>query len=190
MNTEKLFQELSSFYPISQDFKHAVSSKLIPLSLPRNHLLVEQPKVSDHIYYINEGSAMCFSYRDDKKKIEWLWRANNIVISPKSFFEQKPSEEFIQLLEHSELLAISHANVLELFNAHPDAYFIYRKIMNKYYALSRERIRDMQDLNGAERYTKLIKSFRNVELLMSQEHIASYLGLTPQSLSRIKRSSH
>jgi hypothetical protein len=59
--------------------------------------------------------------------------------------------------------------------------------MNQYYENSRERTHDMQHLNARERYQKLLANFPQIEQIIAQEFIASYLGIAPQSLSRLKR---
>jgi hypothetical protein len=76
---------------------------------------------------------------------------------------------------------------LKLLGSFPEAQIIYRVIMNEYYEVSRERIRQMQHLSGRERLAQLTKSFDGIEDALPQEQIASYLGITPQSLSRIRR---
>jgi CRP-like cAMP-binding protein len=187
MNAERLFHELSIIHPLSEEFKNALGKEITHLSLPKNYVLLEAHKISDHAYFLDGGSAMSFTFKDGKKQLEWLWQSRQLIVSPKSFFEQVPAKEFIQLLEQSEILCISYASVLRLFESFPEAHFIYRVILNKYYELSRERIREMQNLNGEQRYQKLLKSFYNIEQILPQEQIASYLGMTPQSLSRIKR---
>jgi hypothetical protein len=85
------------------------------------------------------------------------------------------------------LFCVTHDSVLHLFQTFPEAHFIYRVIMNQYYENSRERTRDLQHLTAAERYEKLIRYLPDVEQHVTQNHIASYLGIAPQSLSRIKR---
>lgn len=187
MNTEKLFSVLASIHPISSGFRKAVERVLTPLSLPRYHLLLEATKISECAYFLDEGFAMSYTFVKGKKQVEWFWNSGQIMVSARSFFEQVPSQEFLQLRTSSELFCITHDSVLHLFQTFPEAHFIYRVIMNQYYERSRERTRDMQHLTAVERYEKLIRYFPDVEQHVTQRHIASYLGIAPQSFSRIKR---
>jgi CRP-like cAMP-binding protein len=187
MNFDRLFHVLSAIHPVSEKFKSAVEKELIPLSLPKNHLLLEAPKISEHAYFLDTGFAMSFTYINGEKCIENFWRKEQIVVSAKSFFERVPSLEFIRLMDQSEVFCISHASVMQLFSEFPEANFIYRVVMNRYYEHMKEKIRDMHYLTAEQRHEKLLKTFPGIEQIISQEFIASYLGITPQSLSRIKR---
>lgn len=187
MKTEKLFSVLSSIHPISASFRQAVEKVITPLSLPNNFMLLEATKVSECAYFLDDGFAMSYTFVKGKKQVEWFWRSGQLMVSARSFFEQLPSHEFIQLRDHSELFCVTHDSVLQLFQTFPEAHFIYRVIMNQYYELSRERTRDMQHLTAIERFEKLVRYFPSIEQHVTQENIASYLGIAPQSFSRIKR---
>jgi CRP-like cAMP-binding protein len=150
-------------------------------------LLLEAPKISEHVYFLDTGFAMSFTYVDGLKYIDNFWRAGQIVMAAKSFFERVPSLEFIQLMEKSEVLCISHASVMQLFGQFPEANFIYRVVMNQYYEQCKEKFRDTHYHTAEQRHQKLLTLYPQIEQIISQEHIASYLGITPQSLSRIKR---
>jgi CRP/FNR family transcriptional regulator, anaerobic regulatory protein len=187
MNAEQLFHVLSTIHPLTGDFKRAIEKELVHLSLPKNYLLLEAPRISEHAYFLEKGFAMCYTFVKGKKQIEWFWTSRQIIVSTKSFFEQVPAKEFIQLIEQSEVLCISYAGVLRLFDAYPEAHFIWRGVMNQYYERSRERIHDIQFADAEERYKKLLFDYPGIEQFIPQEYIATYLGITPQSLSRIKR---
>jgi CRP/FNR family transcriptional regulator, anaerobic regulatory protein len=187
MNTEKLFSLLASIHPISPGFRSAIERVLTPLSLPQYHLLLEATKISECAYFLDDGFAMSYTFVKGKQQVDSFWKSGQIMLSARSFFEQVPSQEFIQLRTPSELFCVTHASMLDLFQRFPEANFIYRVIMNQYYEHSRERTRDLQHLTAMERYEKLIRYFPDVEQHVTQKHIASYLGIAPQSFSRIKR---
>lgn len=184
---ERLFQVLSAMHPLSDNFKEALKKNMTMLSLPKHHMLLEAPKVSEHAYFLDNGFVMSYSFVNGKKQVEHFWQRGQIIVSAKSFFERIPSVEFIQLMQQSDVLYISHESVLKLFASHEEANFIYRVVMNQYYELGRERIRDLQHMNAVQRYNKLINSFPHIEQVIPSEYVASYLGMVPQSLSRVKR---
>lgn len=187
MNTDRLFSALSAIHPITDAFKDAVEKVLTPLSLPAYFLLLEAPKIAEYACFLDEGFAMSYVFVKGRKHVENFWSSGQFIISVSSFFEQVPSREFIQLRDNSEILCLSYAEVRKLFHTFPEAHAIYCLMMNQYYESSRERTRDMQQLTAEGRYDKLIQSYPVVERHVTQEDIASYLGITPQSLSRIKR---
>jgi CRP-like cAMP-binding protein len=187
---DTLFQVLSAIHPLSEDLKQAIKKEITSLSLPSHHLLLEAPRIADHAYFLDTGFAMSYTFMKGKKQIGNFWVAGQIVLSAKSFFERVPSKEFIQLMTQSDVLCINLDGVLRLFDSFPEANYIYRVVMNQYYEQSRERIHELQYMTSLERYEKLIHSFPNIEQLIPQEFIASYLGIAPQSLSRIKKGTH
>lgn len=187
MNIENFFTTLSSFCSLSDSFRESLAKAVIPLSLPRNYVLLEATKVAGCLYYIEEGLAMEYTFMKGRKQVEWFWRSGEILVSVRSFFEQIPAHEFIQVRTDCELFCITHAGFLDLFETHREAQIIYRSIMSQYIEHSRDRLRDMQSLTALSRYEKLIHRFPGIEQHVTQEDIASYLGVAPQSFSRIKR---
>jgi len=188
MNLEKLFQVLSAMHPLSADFKDQLQKDTTELSLPKSYHLLEAPNIADHAYFLAKGFALSYSYVNGKKLIEQLWRQGDIILPAKSLFERTPSHEFIILVEPSEVLYIHHDSIIRLLATFEEARAINRIVMNRYYELYRERLRDAHSQSAEKRYQKLIVQFPRIEQLLPQEHIASYLGITPQSLSRIKKS--
>lgn len=187
MNTDRLFSVLSAIHPISFEFRRAIERVVVPLSLPRYHLLLEATEISECAYFLDDGFAMSYTFVKGKKQVDWFWNSGQIMVSVRSFFEQVPSQEFLQLRRDSELLCVTHDSVMDLFRTFPEAHFIYRVIMNQYYEHSRERTRDLQHLTASERYDKMTRYFPHIEQYVTQKHIASYLGIAPQSFSRLKR---
>jgi CRP-like cAMP-binding protein len=187
MNTENLFSVLSSIHPISSEFQKAVERTLTPLSLPQYHLLLKATEVATCAYFLEEGFAMSYTFVKGEQQVDGFWKSGQIMVSARSFFEQVPSQEFIQLRSHSELLCITHDSVHTLFKTFPEAHFIYRVIMNRYYEYSRERTRELQHLTAGERFENLKEHFPTIEQHVTQKHIASYLGIAPQSFNRIKK---
>jgi CRP-like cAMP-binding protein len=187
IDTTGLFKVLSVIHPLSDAFKVSLKNELVRLVLPKNHLLLEAPKIAEFVYFIEKGFAMSYIYLDDRKMTEAFWKPRQIMTSPYSFFEQAPAQEYIQLAEKSELLCLSRNSLKHLFDRHPEAHLLYHKIMNRHFAQCRARIHDIQLLSASRRLADLIMTYPNIEQIVTQENIASYLAITPQSLSRLKR---
>jgi CRP/FNR family transcriptional regulator, anaerobic regulatory protein len=121
MNTERLLAVLSAIHPLSEQFKKEIEKVATPLSLPQNYVLLEAPRISGHAYFLLEGFAMSYIFIKGQKYVESFWNPGEIIVSVKSFFEQVPSREFIQLRDNSEILCFSHADVARLFETLPEA---------------------------------------------------------------------
>ena len=176
-------------HPLSDECRVALNDALIPMTLPKNYLLLEAPRIADHAYFLVKGFAMCYTYLDGEKLVDGFWKPGQIMLSSNSFFEQVPSMEYIQLMEKSVLLCISYASVERMFTLSPEAHFICRIVMNRYYVQARQRVHDLQRVSARERHQRLLAEFPMIEQHVPQDCIASYLGITPQSLSRLKKSN-
>lgn len=187
MSSKKLFTLLSSIHPISDAFKTAIDQEINLLSLPKNHTLLESPRISDQAWFLENGFAMSFTYDERGIQVENFWQSGQIILSVKSLLSQVPAKENIRLLAPSKVVVINYRGLQRLFKAFPEACIIFEAIMTEYYEQSRERAQDIRSMRAVERYKKLLVDFPGIEQMVSQEHIASYLGIAAQSLSRIKR---
>lgn len=187
VNLERLFSLLASIHPLSDDFKASIGREVRLLSLPGNHILLEAPDVCKHAWFLDSGFAMAYTYRDGRMQVENFWKPGQIILSLNSFFEQVPASEFIELVRPGDVISISYDGVQRLFRDYPEAHFIYESVANQYYERSRERADDLRYLKAGDRYIKLIATFPQIEQCIRQDHIASYLGIAPQSLSRLRR---
>lgn len=186
---ERLLKTLSAIEPLSEEFKTALAKKTETVPLPKSHYLLQVSKVSDTAFFMETGFAMSFRYVKGKKHIDNFFKEESIVVSPRSFFQQLPSKESIITLTPSNILHISYRDVMLLLDNFKEASSIYRVIMNNYYEESRERVHDFQLLDAFERYEKFKKTYPLAERLVPHEQIATYLGIAPQHLSRLKRES-
>ncbi len=188
MNADALMKVLSGVHPLSKAFEKSLLKELIPVSFPKNYLIVEIPRVAGHVYFLENGFAMSYSFEKRKKIVEGFWKKDQLVTSTTSFCEQVPSKENIQLMADSDLIGFSFQSLQKLFELHQETHYLYHKIIYRHYEQSRARIYEIQRRSAAERFEKLQHTFPDIEQYVPQESIASYLAITPQSLSRIKRA--
>lgn len=186
MNTESLFQVLSDMHFLSADFRQSLTAELKSVRFPKGHYLVQAQTPAHHVYFLEKGFAAGFKYWQHKRVVTAFWQPHDIIISPKSFFEQLATDEIIELTTDSELLSLSYASAIKLMKTYQVANLLTRDISIAHSEKIEERIVDLHTLEAWDRYTKLIKAYPGIELHVSQDLIASYLNITPQSLSRLK----
>jgi len=187
MGIEKLYQTIEASAKLSPDYKTALLREVNAISLPKSHFLVEPPRVVEFAYFIETGFAMSFRYSEGRKMISNFWQAGSFIFHGKNFFDRLPAADFVQLMVPSQLLCFSLDSILRLFDTFPEAHFLHRVFTNNHIEQLRERVHDVQHLTTLQRYEKLRYQYPGIEQLVTQEHIASYLGVTPQSMSRLKR---
>lgn len=190
INTEKFFQSLTTIHPLTRSFKEALSRELHIIAYPKNYFLVQMYSIAHYAYFLEKGFAVAYHFYEGKKIVTSFFKPYDIIFSPQSFFEQSQALENIQLTEDSALIRISYNSVHKLFDEFPVANLLARIITAQYYSKSQERHIDLHSLTAWQRYEKLLKNFPGIELHTSQELVASYLNITPQSLSRLKHDRY
>lgn len=188
MYSDEFLSLFESIHPLSEDFKGSIKNELTPISYPKNYTLFEAPKVADYIYFLLEGFAISYTFVEKVKVVNRFWESGQLILPTTSFLEQKPSIEFIYLTLPSEVLHLSYHSLEKLCNSFPESHLIYQALLRQEHRFYSHRTHDLLQLNAQERYQKLLADHPGIEQRMAQEHIASYLGITPQSLSRIKKS--
>jgi len=105
-----------------------------------------------------------------------------------SFYEQKPSNLFIETLEDTELLMIDQENKEKLFHEIPHLERVFRLMVQRSYSVLESRFYATLAHSAEERYLEFLKKYPEIPHRVPQTQIAAYLGITPESLSRIKTS--
>jgi CRP/FNR family transcriptional regulator, cyclic AMP receptor protein len=128
-------------------------------------------------YYIDsQGNAVILQFAVED------WWISDIA----SFSEQKPSNLFIQSLEDTRLLMIDHDSKEKLFSAIPSLERVFRLMVQRSYSVLESRFYATIAHSAEERYQDFLERYPDISNRVPQTQIASYLGITPESLSRIK----
>lgn len=171
---------------LPDDILDYLQSNTVEREFSRKTLLLKQGKTCREIHFIIKGLARAFYFKNDTDITARLMRENELILPAGSFILQQPSHENIELLEDSILISISHDALLYLYKKHPPFNFITRTIMEHYYILSEEHAYAMKMKTARERYEQLLQSDPQIFQRVPLKHIASYLGMKPETLSRIR----
>lgn len=113
-------------------------------------------------------------------------KEGDMIISVESFFKQQPSYENIQALEELDVLALKYSELQLMYHKFPEFNFIARVLTEKYYTLSEQRLFSLRMQRALERYEYIMEHHPDIIKRVSSGYIASYLGITLETLSRIK----
>lgn len=138
------------------------------------------------IYFVNEGAARIYSYKEDKDVTEYFAFENDLIIRAESLFTGKPSHKAIQAIKDTSFFAIPAHPLFELFDQYHDLERLFRKLVERSYVETINRLESLQFHTAEERYQSLIQKSPAVVREIPLKHIASYLGITQVSLSRIR----
>ncbi len=183
---EKLFQTFERIMPLGENLKDYLRENTNVVEHKKKHLLLEDGKTCKNIYFINSGFARAFYVKDGKEVTSWLMGEGELIISVYSFFTQQPGAENIQMLEDSELIVLSYEQLQRSYQLFPEFNTIGRVLTEHYYMLSEERTIGMRMLTAKERYDNLVTKYPLILQHVSLGQIASYLGITQETLSRVR----
>jgi len=181
-----IIEILKPFGTISEQAKMLLAEVVVRRELPKGTLLLEQGKTCKYLNFMEIGFARAFYYQDGKEITSWFAFENDIVASMYSFTTQKPSYENIEIIEDSVLHSIYFDNLQQLYNMYPEFNLIGRLLIEKYFVELEERIFSLQMKSAKERYNEIVKKHPEFLKRASLGHIASYLGISQETLSRIR----
>ncbi len=181
-----LFRYFEKFNQLSDGARAAIEAICATRSVKKNRDLQPIGHTCRTIYFINRGLARIYYFKDDTDITESFAFENQIVVRIESLFTGKPSRKGIQMLEDSEVVAIDAARLFRLYDSFPDIERLFRKIFEAGYVETVNRIESLQFHSAEERYRDLLQSSPDILKRVPLKFIASYLGITPVSLSRIR----
>lgn len=154
----------------------------------RNEFLLFEGEVCRFNVFVNSGCVRLFTINEQgQESTRYFAFEGKFGTALTSLIEQKPSIEYVQSLEKSELLVISRENFFYLVNSVPQVNYIYRDILESAYITSQKRIYGLQGETALDRLKWLLDYQPDIFVRLSNKVIASYLGVTPYTLSRLKR---
>jgi len=185
MRNEDLFKLLAGNTPLRLELKETLDGMIKREVYSKNQIILSPGQVSNRTWFIEKGAAMGYVYKDDKKVPYWFWNESDIVLNVHSFFKQAPSETYIELLEPSILLSISHEYVMQLVEKFPETNGYIQSILEDYQKKSEQRILALA-CSAEEHYLMLMKTTPALFRKASVESIAAFLGISRKTLNRIR----
>ncbi|MDX2281607.1 MAG: Crp/Fnr family transcriptional regulator [Saprospiraceae bacterium] len=179
---------INAINPLSEEVLEEVLQHFQAMEYPKNYVLLRQGKVCSHLWFLTKGAVRYF-YSDEEGKDHNVWFSmdRDILTDTPSFLHEKPAEASIQLLEDCTLWAIERKSIDALLLKHHSFALWYIKLFEQFYVNQIEdRIVDLQFLTARQRYEKLLIQFPDIGQRISLGHIASYLNITQETLSRIR----
>lgn len=180
------FQTVERFGALRDESKAALTAVAKRLEPPKGHVLVKADTVCSYIYFIERGLARTYYYKDGRDVTDWLSAENDFVGSIVSFLVQRPDRRIVTLLEPSVLWAFPHRGLEELYAHHPELERLGRLLTGWGFVQLQERFDDLHFATAAQRYEKLLATHPTFIERVPLGMIASYLGVTSETLSRIR----
>lgn len=186
LQMKQLLDHIKNYSPLSAAAQDVLQNCFEQVVLSKNEYLLTEGNICRHLYFLQQGALRGFYNLDGKEITHWFGFENDFVISFHSFITQEAAVENIQLLEGSILWSISKNTLSGLYNQYHEIERLVRIAYEKYYIRLEERFVNAQFKSATERYESLLIQAPHIIERIPLGHIASYLGISQETLSRIR----
>lgn len=188
LEENKLIYYIKKWSTISDSEAEIILSSFEVFRIKKKKDLLVEGDICKYLYFIVKGCMRSFFI--DSKGVEHIYQIrmdNNWISDLESFFSQEPSKFYIEALEDSQLLRITKEGLDELYNKIPNLERYFRILFQKAYVNALKRLNSTMWEPATTRYQEMLKEHPHMFQRVPLVYIASYLGITPESLSRIRK---
>lgn len=183
---DKFFEVTSGLTPLSPGAREALSSIAKKLELPKGHTLIRENTVCNYLYFVETGLTRTYYYKDGKDVTDWISPENTFAVSILSFITRKPDRRIIELLEPSILYSFHYDKLEELYSKFHEIEKLGRLLVSSGLVQLQQKFDDIHFTTATQRYQTLMETNPSFILRVPLGMIASYLGITQETLSRIR----
>lgn len=189
---QQFYSVSSEFVSFSEQDKRIIENHFTIRHVPKNFTLIKENSIARELYFINKGLLRLFYSKDGKDITAFIFKENLFASSYESFLKQNPGIQTLETLEKSELLVITFNDLNQLYNLVPSMNILARKIAEQRFINAQTVLSSYILDSPEERYKKFESAHGDLLLRVPHYMVASFLGITPVSLSRIRKrlSSH
>lgn len=184
-----LINYLNKYNLLSKKAEESILHICSDVKIRKNEILQPIGHTCKTIYFVNTGLARIYYLKDGIEITESFSMENSMIARVESLFTGKPSSRAIQVLEDTNITAINAPKLFGLYDQFHDIERAFRKIFEAGFVETINRIESIQFHTAEERYRSLLKETPDILKRVPLKYVASYLGITQVSLSRI-RASH
>ena len=166
-----------------------LKSILVPMKFAKGEMILKDGEICENIYYIDKGLVRQFYFKNGKEVTEHLGEDRTIFMCIESLFREIPSHLQVEALEPSMVYALPKHRLESVALHNVNIQILYRKILEESLILSQVHADLVRFETAGDRYKKIFKLMPQVVLRAPLVYIASYLQMTPETLSRVRAST-
>ena len=183
---ENLLHYISQRISIGEKLHIEITQCFEELNVNKGDILLEEGKVAHYMYFIEKGFLHTFYNLDGKKVTSWFYDELQCITSWSSFYARKPSFESIECLENGVLYRISYSNFQKLIVKFPEFSNFARLQSEEILIVIDEFSKSWAFLTAEQKYKVLLEYSPQIELRVKLGLIASFLGISQETLSRLR----
>lgn len=188
--TRDIARELARKYStMTHDELDILESIIIPMRFNRGEMILKEGEVCKNIYYLDKGLIRQFYYKNNKELTEHLGDDHSIFMCIESLFREQPTHLQVEALENSSVYALPKHKLEEVALHNVNIQILYRKILEESLMISQVHADLVRFETAQDRYRKMCKLSPQVVLRAPLVFIASYLQMTPETLSRVRAAT-
>jgi CRP-like cAMP-binding protein len=158
------------------------------LALARNSYLKTAGQIDTNLYFVVSGSFKLFVLNENEEHLLRFGYKDNFIAALESFITEQPTDLYIQAIKKAEVKSISKRKFMSLVHASPETTRVWEQLLEQLILQQMERERDLLTSSPLERYKRVLKRSPQLFQEIPHKHIAAYLKMTPETLSRMKKS--
>ncbi len=166
-----------------------LESIIVPMKFVKGQKILEAGDVCEHIYYLHQGLIRQYYIKNEKEMTSHIGVDGSMIISVESLFREKESQETIEALEPCYIYALPKKRLEEIALHNQNIQILYRKILEEALIESQVHADLVRFESAQDRYRRICKQMPKVVLRAPLVFIASYLQMTPETLSRVRSST-
>jgi len=176
------------YVKLTQKTLKALAEKSVHKTIPKGKILLRDGQTCNKIYFVIKGCLRLYYISNDIETTVWFSFENNSAIELSSFLSGMSSEYYLEAIEDSEILTLHKIELTDLYRNHPSLERTFRIFWENVIPILLKRFTALQKDSAETRYLDLLKKHPEFLQRIPQKYLASYIGITPTSLSRIRRN--
>jgi CRP-like cAMP-binding protein len=182
---QTLYSYINRIHPVSEEVMQAIGKYFEIVETPKRQVLLKDGETCQYLYLVLDGVMRMYYIKDDEE-VSSLFIEENYFFTAQSFYSRTPGYEYIDAIVPSKLARIHYTQLQSLYKEYPELNFIARVITENYLVKGQERLFLLRRQTAEERYIYFTGRYPTLLQRVPLKYIASYLGLTLETLSRIR----
>ncbi|MBO6516739.1 MAG: Crp/Fnr family transcriptional regulator [Bacteroidia bacterium] len=186
----KFLTNLKRRASLSEIAINEVTSRVEVIDLKKGELFLREQQICQHLYFLDSGVVRIYHTDKGKEISTWFYNEDQFFTTWYSFVNKVPGFEYLEAVTSCKVFALSYENLTQLCTLHPEFEAVRRNILEEQLAFIDYFSKGYMFLSAKERYQHLLAYFPSIELHVKLMHIASFLGISLETLSRLRSGSH